>query len=89
MNKKALTERDICTQFITPAITRAGWDLQTQVREQVHFTKGRITEQKRIVAKVDELMALCDELETHLTETTTTRRQLLEATLAEALVGGF
>lgn len=27
MDKRQLSERDICTQFITPAITRAGWDL--------------------------------------------------------------
>lgn len=37
-----LTERDICTKFITPAIQSAGWDIQTQVREEVSFTKGRI-----------------------------------------------
>jgi type I restriction enzyme, S subunit len=44
-----------------------------------------LAEQHRIVAKVDELMALCDELETQITSTSTTRRQLLEATLQEAL----
>jgi type I restriction enzyme S subunit len=44
-----------------------------------------LTEQHRIVAKVDELMALCDELEARLTITATTRRQLLEATIHEAL----
>lgn len=37
-----LSERDICTKFITPAIQRAGWDIHTQVREEVSFTKGRI-----------------------------------------------
>jgi type I restriction enzyme, S subunit len=42
-------------------------------------------EQHRIVAKVDELMALCDELETGLKSTLTTRLQLLESTLKEAL----
>lgn len=41
-NKKKLSERDICTKFITPAIVRAGWDLHTQIREEVSFTKGRI-----------------------------------------------
>ena len=46
-----------------------------------------LTEQHRIVAKVDELMALCDELEARITTTATTRRQLLEATLVEALSG--
>jgi type I restriction enzyme R subunit len=40
--KKGLTERDICTKFITPALTGAGWDLHTQIREEVTFTKGRI-----------------------------------------------
>jgi len=42
MNKNKLSERDICTKFITPAIQQAGWDIQTQVREEVSFTKGRI-----------------------------------------------
>ncbi len=42
MNKKQLSERDICTKFITPAIEKAGWDIQTQVREEVTFTAGRI-----------------------------------------------
>jgi type I restriction enzyme R subunit len=41
-DKKSLSERDICTKFITPAITAAGWDLHTQIREEVSFTKGRI-----------------------------------------------
>ncbi|MFZ3184308.1 MAG: DEAD/DEAH box helicase family protein [Pseudomonas sp.] len=42
MDKKSLTERDICTKFIAPAIAQAGWDIQKQVREEVSFTKGRI-----------------------------------------------
>jgi len=42
MNKKALTERDICTKFITPALVKAGWDVQTQIREEVNLTKGRV-----------------------------------------------
>ena len=41
-DKKPLTERDICTKYITPALTDAGWDLQTQIREEVFFTKGRV-----------------------------------------------
>lgn len=39
---KSLSERDICSKYITPAITKAGWDLLTQIREEVSFTKGRI-----------------------------------------------
>lgn len=41
-DKKNLSERDICTKYITPAITASGWDLFTQIREEVSFTKGRI-----------------------------------------------
>ncbi len=42
MNKKDLSERDICTKFITPAIEKAGWDKNTQLIEEVSFTAGRI-----------------------------------------------
>lgn len=42
MNKKQLSERDICTKFITPALKQAGWDITTQVREEFSLTKGRI-----------------------------------------------
>jgi hypothetical protein len=41
-SKKDLSERDICTQFILPALQRAGWDIARQVREEVFFTDGRI-----------------------------------------------
>lgn len=41
MNKKQLTEQEIRTQFITPAINSAGWTIQ-QVREEYAITKGRI-----------------------------------------------
>ena len=42
MNKKSLSERDICTKFITPSIVAAGWNVDMQVREEVGFTDGRI-----------------------------------------------
>jgi len=44
-----------------------------------------LAEQHRIVAKVDELMALCDQLEQQLSQADQKRRRLLEAVLAEAL----
>lgn len=44
-----------------------------------------LAEQHRIVAKVDELMKLCDRLEAALTTADTTRTRLLEALLHEAL----
>src|SRR6202521_2730029 len=45
MNKKDLTETDIRTKFITPAVLgpRGGkWNVMTQLREEVYFTKGRV-----------------------------------------------
>ena len=42
MDKKSLSERDICTKFITPAIESAGWDKITQLLEEVYFTDGKI-----------------------------------------------
>ncbi|HXI14543.1 MAG TPA: DEAD/DEAH box helicase family protein [Thermoanaerobaculia bacterium] len=41
MDKKALTETDIRTKFITPAIL-ARWDVMTQVLEERFFTAGRV-----------------------------------------------
>lgn len=46
-----LSERDICSKFITPAITASGWDLHTQIREEVTFTKGRIIVRGKLHAR--------------------------------------
>jgi type I restriction enzyme R subunit len=54
MNKKALTETDIRTKFITPALvapTGAGWDLMTQIREEAYFTKGRVIVRGKLVSR--------------------------------------
>ncbi|WP_068829113.1 EcoAI/FtnUII family type I restriction enzme subunit R [Pseudomonas sp. BMS12] len=42
MDKKSLSERDICSKYIAPAIQRAGWDMHKQVLEEFGFTAGRI-----------------------------------------------
>jgi type I restriction enzyme, R subunit len=45
MNKKSLTEADIRTKFITPAILGpdgSKWDVMTQIREEAYFTRGRV-----------------------------------------------
>jgi type I restriction enzyme S subunit len=44
-----------------------------------------LAEQHRIVARVDELMTLCDQLEAQLTTTQTESRRLLDAVVHEAL----
>lgn len=42
IDKKKLSERDICTKYITPALLKAGWDKDTDIREEVTFTDGRV-----------------------------------------------
>jgi len=37
-----LSERDIITKKIIPALQNAGWDITNQVMEEVYFTDGRI-----------------------------------------------
>lgn len=46
-----LSERDICTKFITPALIKAGWDSHKQIREEVSFTDGRIIVQGKIYTR--------------------------------------
>ena len=50
MDKRTLTERDICTKFILPAVKAAGWD-EIQIREEVFFTKGRIIVRGKLVTR--------------------------------------
>ena len=41
-SKSQLSENSIYTHFVLPTLIKAGWDLQTQIREEVYFTDGRI-----------------------------------------------
>ena len=51
MDKRSLSERDICTKFITPALRNAGWDEMSQIREEVSFTKGQIIVRGKLVSR--------------------------------------
>jgi type I restriction enzyme R subunit len=59
MNKKQLSERDICTKFIIPAVKKAGWDEMSQIREEVSFTKGRIIVRGKLVSRGKPKRADC------------------------------
>jgi type I restriction enzyme R subunit len=56
-DKKQLSERDICTKYITPAIDAAGWDIQTQVREEFSFTNGRVIVRGRLHTRGEQRRA--------------------------------
>ena len=51
MDKKELSERDICSKFITPSILKAGWD-QNQFREEVKLTDGRVAVRDKMAARI-------------------------------------
>lgn len=51
MDKHPLSERDICTKFITPAIMQAGWQ-QHQFREEVSLTDGRIMVRGKLASRI-------------------------------------
>ena len=65
MDKKSLTETDIRTKFITPALVGAEgnkWNLMTQIREEAYFTKGRVivrgkTVQRGAAKKADYILS--------------------------------
>jgi type I restriction enzyme R subunit len=50
MNKKSLSESDICDRFISPALTSAGWD-ETRWRREYPFTAGRIIVRGELIAR--------------------------------------
>jgi type I site-specific restriction endonuclease len=48
-----LSERDICTKFITPAVEQAGW-LQSQFREGVKLTDGRVMVHGNVATRIKD-----------------------------------
>ena len=42
MQMHEMTEEDIRSQFIDPALRRAGWDDHAQIRREYYFTDGRV-----------------------------------------------
>ena len=48
---QGLSERDICTKHVTPALVAAGWNLHTQIREEVSLTAGRIIVRGKLTAR--------------------------------------
>ncbi len=50
-SKKDLSEQDIRTKFISPAIEKAGWDKMTQLGEDVALTDGKVFIREKMVAR--------------------------------------
>ena len=57
IDKKMLSETDIRTKYITPAIENAGWDKMTQLREEYSITAGRIIARGQVCKREPALKA--------------------------------
>lgn len=67
------------------ATTVGNWGISATNLKEVKFPVPPVGEQRRIVTKVDQLMALCTQLEASLTTEHETRSRLLDAVIAEVL----
>jgi type I restriction enzyme S subunit len=80
-----LRGKPVQTYFSETTRTLAQPTLNVGAIKQTPIPLPPLAEQHRIVAKVNELMAVCDRLEVQLTTTRTESHRLLEAVLHEAL----
>jgi type I restriction enzyme R subunit len=51
LDKKALSESDICDLFISPAIKGAGWDPMTQIRREVTLAPGPVVVRGNVASR--------------------------------------
>ncbi|MCU8063387.1 restriction endonuclease subunit S [Shewanella sp. SM55] len=78
---------DIRDQIEKPIRTTSGVkNINSTELGQLIFTMPSLTEQHRIVAKVDELMALCDQLKARLSDAQTTQLHLTDAIVEQAVL---
>ncbi|MEO0394426.1 MAG: restriction endonuclease subunit S [Cyanobacteria bacterium P01_A01_bin.137] len=71
------------TERIKPGRSNGVPHLSTKEIEKLLFPLPPLPEQHRIVAKVDQLMALCDTLEHHIDQATDKQTALLNAVMAQ------
>jgi type I restriction enzyme, R subunit len=53
VNKKDLSERDICTKLIIPALLAAGWT-QGQIGEEVRLSAGRVIVRGKLAYRISK-----------------------------------
>ena len=81
----ALTEPHLLERASTSAIGSTVKHLRVGDVEQLNIPLPPVAEQHRIVAKVDQLMALCDQLKTRLTQARQLNEQLASTLVEQAV----
>jgi len=81
VNKKDLSERDICSKYITPSLINA---VNAVSLSNLIFPLPLRNEQKRIVEKTDQLMTLFDKLENIIEQSAKDSELLMQSVLKEA-----
>ncbi|MGH2152812.1 hypothetical protein, partial [Enterococcus faecalis] len=51
LNLSTLTEADIITKRIMPAVVRAGWDDTVQIRQEVKLRDGKVIVRGKVAAR--------------------------------------
>jgi type I restriction enzyme S subunit len=77
--------RTVKSDLLAFAPATAQKNINLEILSAVRIPLPPLAEQQRIVAKVDELMALCDQLEAQVNATRADSQRLLEAVLHQAL----
>ncbi|HHT0333373.1 TPA: EcoAI/FtnUII family type I restriction enzme subunit R, partial [Raoultella planticola] len=52
VNKTHLTETDIITKYILPAVKDAGWDVMSQIRQEVKLRDGKVVVRGKLAARL-------------------------------------
>ena len=60
MDKKNLSESDICDKFISPAVQRAGWSLHEQIYREYTLRPGRVVVKGRTAARDPKSVLFAD-----------------------------
>jgi type I restriction enzyme S subunit len=75
--------RDIVERYCSTTV--GNWGISAKNLKTVPIPLPPLAEQHRIVAKVDELMAICDQLKARLSDAQTTQLQLTDAIVEQAI----
>lgn len=86
MDKKKLSETDIITKFIMPAVQGSGWNLKTQINQEVKLRDGKVIVRDQLESCIElSDFSTPEQLKVRLNDTQTIPLYLADAVLEQAL----